>query len=207
MDVPWPQPSFRRTLLERERMARRLPRLMRRGVSGSRRTRRDPPPAGDGRLVSPRRCSCALPNREMDPARGDERLARVPPTLTQLAHPPEKEADDLVLAQRLELLLRPRGLGRSQVCARLGELRCRSHRVVVSAARGRDCRASLREAVRAIERTLHREIRNVRMSGACGQTPRKCRSARRPYAPQPGAASLLRQESTMMRTCRWNCGS
>jgi hypothetical protein len=62
-------------------------------------------------------------------------------------------------------------------------------------------------SVWSIERTSGGEIRNVHGSGACGQTPRKCRSARRPCAPQPGAASLLSPESTMMRACRWNCGS
>src|SRR3954447_4819565 len=116
-----------------------------------------------------------LPDREVDPARRDQRLARVPATFTQFSHPPEEKADDLVLAQRLELLLPPRGLGRSRVCARRGELhRCRSHgwRYRLGAvATVERLRSMEGRAVRALERTADGEIRNVRHAVLAARPP------------------------------------
>jgi len=41
-----------------------------------------------------------LTNREMDPARRDQRLTRIPTPRTQLPHPPEEEADASLSASR-----------------------------------------------------------------------------------------------------------
>jgi hypothetical protein len=98
----------------------------------------------------------------------------------------------------------PGRLRRCLVCARrLGERRCRMHG---SRYRSPAC-ATVGRVFASSSNAVGAETRNVCPSGACGQTPRKRRCARRPYAPQPGAASLLCPQSTMMSTCRPNCGS